>query len=146
MRRFAAVGPCWDRQTGVRRTRDTVPFHRPCSAWYAGSAGKTRVDCTLRHWMTPTQCHDAYTPEMKSDARSSVIIDIGCLSAQQIVHIRGTLLTPESSQPRHQQCQQQVAAVLTAKGRMAAATYRTTLRLSTACVYSTRAAALCIGP
>ena len=31
---FAAVGPCWDRRT------DTVPFHRPCCAYYAGSANK----------------------------------------------------------------------------------------------------------
>jgi len=33
---FAAVGPCWDRQTD--RQTDTVPFHRPYSAYYAGSA------------------------------------------------------------------------------------------------------------
>jgi len=35
---FAAVGPCWDRQT-ERRT-DTVPFHRPCSAFYAECANE----------------------------------------------------------------------------------------------------------
>jgi len=34
------VGPCWDRQTD-RRT-DTVPFHRPRSAYYASSANKRR--------------------------------------------------------------------------------------------------------
>jgi len=35
---FAAVGPCWNRQT-ERRT-DTVPFHRPCSAFYAECANE----------------------------------------------------------------------------------------------------------
>ena len=29
-------GPCWDKQTN-RRT-DMVPFHRPCSAYFVGSA------------------------------------------------------------------------------------------------------------
>jgi len=32
-----AVGPCLDREVDDRQT-DTVPFHRPCSAYYAGSA------------------------------------------------------------------------------------------------------------
>jgi len=35
---FAGVGPCWDRETD-RRT-DTVLFHRPCCAYYAGNANK----------------------------------------------------------------------------------------------------------
>jgi len=35
---FAAVEPCWNRQTD-RRT-DTVPFHRPHSAYHAGIATK----------------------------------------------------------------------------------------------------------
>ena len=35
---FAAVGPWWDRQTDGQA--DTVPLHRPCSAYYAGSANK----------------------------------------------------------------------------------------------------------
>ena len=36
-RGFAAVGPCWDRQM------DAVPFHRPCSTYYAGSANNNTV-------------------------------------------------------------------------------------------------------
>ena len=36
---FAAVVPCWDRQINGWTDRQTdVPFHRPCSTYYAGSA------------------------------------------------------------------------------------------------------------
>ena len=34
---FAAVGPCWDSRM------DTVPLHRPCSAYYVGSANKDNI-------------------------------------------------------------------------------------------------------
>ena len=34
--RFAAVGPCWDRQAD--RWTDTIPLHRPCFACYVSSA------------------------------------------------------------------------------------------------------------
>ena len=39
-RGFAAVGPCWERQTyrETNRRTDYIPFHVPCSAYYAGSA------------------------------------------------------------------------------------------------------------
>jgi len=42
---FAAVGPCWDRQTKGQTDRrtDTVTFHRLCSAYYVGSVNNQRI-------------------------------------------------------------------------------------------------------
>ena len=45
---FAAVGPCWDRETDGR-TKYHYILHRLCSTYYAGSANNNRQHLSLIH-------------------------------------------------------------------------------------------------
>ena len=44
------VVPCWDRhkERQIDRRTDTIPLHRPCSAYYAGSINKTTSHVSRR--------------------------------------------------------------------------------------------------